>query len=126
MQTMRHAALIVLLLIALTLGAGTGWYWWTAWRFQQSTDDAYIQSDITVISPKVEGYIKEVRVEENQEVAAGQVLIVVDDRDFAARTAQAEAAERPRQKSATPRATCPARLHHEIHSLLAEGASRHG
>jgi len=44
-----------------------------------------------VISPKVEGYIKEVPVEENQEVAAGQVLIVVDDRDFAAKTTQAEA-----------------------------------
>src|SRR6266436_7835443 len=89
---MRHVVLIVLLIIALAVGATTGWYWWTAWRFQQSTDDAYVQSDITVISPKIEGYIKEVRVEENQQVAAGQVLIVVDDRDFAAKVAQAEAA----------------------------------
>src|SRR6266568_1891456 len=89
---MRQAALIVLVTIVLALGATTGWYWWTAWRFQQSTDDAYVQSDITVISPKIEGYIKEVRVEENQPVAAGQVLIVVDDRDFAAKVAQAEAA----------------------------------
>ena len=71
---MRNAALIVVLVIVLALGAGTGWYWWTAWRFQESTDDAYVQSDITVISPKVEGYLKEVRVEENQQVAAGQVL----------------------------------------------------
>src|SRR6266849_5541753 len=89
---MRHAALIVLVIIVLAVGATTGWYWWTAWRFQQSTDDAYVQSDVTVISPKIEGYIKEVRVEENQQVAAGEVLIVVDDRDFAAKTAQAEAA----------------------------------
>jgi membrane fusion protein (multidrug efflux system) len=89
---MRSAALILLLAIGLALGAGTGWYWWTDWRFVQSTDDAYVQSDTTVISPKVEGYIKEVRVGENQEVAAGQVLFVVDDRDFAAKTAQAEAA----------------------------------
>jgi membrane fusion protein (multidrug efflux system) len=89
---MRTTALILLLAIGLALGAGTGWYWWTDWRFVQSTDDAYVQSDTTVISPKVEGYIKEVRVGENQEVAAGQVLFVVDDRDFAAKTAQAEAA----------------------------------
>src|SRR6266581_716582 len=89
---MRHVVLIVLLIMALAVGAGTGWHWWTAWRFQQSTDDAYVQSDITVISPKIEGYIKEVRVEENQQIAAAQVLIVVDDRDFAAKTAQAEAA----------------------------------
>ena len=64
---MRHAALIVLVTIVLALGATTGWYWWTAWRFQQTTDDAYVQSDITVISPKIEGYIKEVWVEENQQ-----------------------------------------------------------
>ncbi|MFI4947950.1 MAG: HlyD family secretion protein [Alphaproteobacteria bacterium] len=89
---MRNAALIVLLVVVLTLGAGTGWYWWTAWRFEQSTDDAYVQSDITVISPKVEGYLKDVLVKENQRVVAGQVLIVVDDRDFAAKLAQAEAA----------------------------------
>src|SRR5229473_431481 len=88
---MRHAALIALLIIGLTLGATAGWYWWTAWRFQQSTDDAYVQSDITVISPKIEGYIKEVRVDENQRVASGEVLIVVDDRDFTAKVAQAEA-----------------------------------
>jgi membrane fusion protein (multidrug efflux system) len=89
---MRNAALFLFLAIVLALGAGTGWYWWTAWRFVQSTDDAYVQSDTTVISPKVEGYIKEVQVGDNQEVAAGQVLFVVDDRDFVAKTAQAEAA----------------------------------
>src|SRR6266849_3074272 len=89
---MRNTAVIFLVVIALALGAGIGWHWWTSWRFQQSTDDAYVQSDITVISPKVEGYLKEVRVEENQPIAAGQVLFVVDDRDFAAKVAQAEAA----------------------------------
>src|SRR5712692_1871324 len=89
---MRNTAFIALLAIVLTLGAGAGWYWWTDWRFRQSTDDAYVQSDITVISPKVEGYLKEVRVEDNQPVATGQVLFVVDDRAFAAKMAQAEAA----------------------------------
>ena len=41
-----------------------------------------------MISPKVEGYIKEVRVDENQAVKKGQVLFVVDDSDFAAKVAQ--------------------------------------
>src|SRR5260370_7949115 len=89
---MRNTAVIFLVVIGLALGAGASWHWWTSWRFQQSTDDAYVQSDITVISPKVEGYLKEVRVEENQPVAAGQVRSVVDERDFAAKVAQAEAA----------------------------------
>ncbi len=89
---MRKTALILLLVTLLALGAGGGSYWWTVWRFEQSTDDAYVQSDITVISPKVEGYIKEVRVADNQRVKAGETLFVIDDRDFAAKVAQAEAA----------------------------------
>src|SRR5439155_21005393 len=89
---MRSTALMILVAAVLALGAGGGWLWWTAWRYQQSTDDAYVQSDITVISPKIEGYLKEVRVEDNQEVVAGQVLLVVDARDFAAKVGQAAAA----------------------------------
>lgn len=89
---MRKAAILFVVAIILLLGVTGGWYWWKIWRFEQSTDDAYVQSDITVISPKIEGYIREVRVEENQRVAAGQILFVIDDRDFAAKVAQAEAA----------------------------------
>jgi membrane fusion protein (multidrug efflux system) len=89
---MRKAAAFLLVAIVLVLGIGLGWRWWTTWRFQQSTDDAYVQSDVTVISPKLEGYIKEVRAEDNQPVTAGQVLFVIDDRDIAAKLAQAEAA----------------------------------
>jgi membrane fusion protein (multidrug efflux system) len=89
---MRKTALSLVVAIVLLLGAGAGWQWWKVWRFQQSTDDAYVQSDVSVISPKVEGYIKEVRVEENQKVTPGQVLFVIDDSDYAAKVAQAEAA----------------------------------
>ncbi|HVB15467.1 MAG TPA: HlyD family secretion protein [Stellaceae bacterium] len=89
---MRKIALLAIVVVVLVLGITGGWYWWTVWRFVQSTDDAYVQSDITVISPKVEGYIKEVRVRNNQAVAAGQVLFVIDDQDFTAKVAQAEAA----------------------------------
>ena len=89
---MRKTAFILAVAIVLALGAGGGWYWWKVGRFVQSTDDAYVQSDITVISPKVEGYIKEVKVDDNQPVVAGRTLFVIDDRDFAAKVAQAEAA----------------------------------
>src|SRR5580698_5358219 len=89
---MRKGLLLVLVPLLLAAGLYGGWNWWRVWRFQQSTDDAYIASDISLISPKIEGYIKEVRVEENQHVAAGQVLFVIDDSDFAAKVAQASAA----------------------------------
>src|SRR5207248_10087973 len=89
---MRTPLLIFAAVILLIFGAGGGWYWWTSWRFLQSTDDAYVQSDISLISPKIEGYIKEVRVKDNQPVAAAGVLFVIDDRDLAAKLVQAEAA----------------------------------
>jgi membrane fusion protein (multidrug efflux system) len=88
----RKILLMVLSFVVLGLGSAGGWYWWNVLRFQQSTDDAYVQSDISVISPKIEGYLKEVRVTDNQEVAEGAVLFVIDDRDFSAKVAQAEAA----------------------------------
>ncbi len=76
---MRKVLFIMLPVVALALGVSGGWYWWNMLRFLQSTDDAYIQSDITLISPKVEGYIKEVQVADNQEVTEGAVLFVIDD-----------------------------------------------
>jgi membrane fusion protein, multidrug efflux system len=89
---MRKTLLLFALTLVLVLGTGGGWYWWTAWRFEESTDDAYVQSDITVISPKIEGYIKAVPVDDNQRVKKGQPLVVIDDQDYAAKAAQAEAA----------------------------------
>jgi membrane fusion protein, multidrug efflux system len=89
---LRKVLFIFLPIAVLAAGAGGGWYWWNVLRFLQSTDDAYVQSDVSIISPKVEGYIKKVKVADNQEVAEGAVLFVIDDRDFKAKAAQAEAA----------------------------------
>jgi membrane fusion protein (multidrug efflux system) len=66
-----------------------GHYYWTAGRFLVSTDDAYLQADNVIISPKVSGYISDVPVQDNQAVKAGQVLARIDDRDY--RTALAVA-----------------------------------
>ena len=89
---MRNALFIFVPVAALTLGAVGGWHWWNVLRFLQSTDDAYVPSDVSVISPKVEGYIKKVGVTDNQEMAEDAVLFVIDDRDFKAKVAQPEAA----------------------------------
>ena len=89
---MRKLLFIILPVVVLAAGVSGGWYWWNVLRFLQSTDDAYVQSDVSLISPKVEGYIKKVKVADNQEVTEGAVLFVIDDRDFKAKVAQAEAA----------------------------------
>jgi membrane fusion protein (multidrug efflux system) len=56
-----------------------------------STDNAYLQGDITPISPKISGYIAEVAIHDNQEVKAGDVLFRIDARDYQARVDQATA-----------------------------------
>ena len=89
---MRKVLFIILPVVVLASGVSGGWYWWNVLRFLQSTDDAYVQSDVSLISPKVEGYIKKVKVADNQEVTEGAILFVIDDRDFKAKVAQAEAA----------------------------------
>jgi membrane fusion protein (multidrug efflux system) len=81
----------VLLLAAIGV-AGAGYHWWTQGRFVEDTDDAYIGGDVTVISPKVAGYIARLEVKDNQAVHAGDVLARLDDRDYRAALAKAEGA----------------------------------
>ncbi|WP_447801735.1 HlyD family secretion protein [Pseudomonas serbica] len=61
-------------------------------RTQQSTNDAYVSADYTLVVPRVAGFIKQVLVEDNQQVKAGQLLALIDDRDLRA-AAEAAAAE---------------------------------
>lgn len=87
----KRAAPVVLLGLALA-GASLGGGWWLTHRGIESTDNAYVQADITTISPKVAGYVADVPVTDNQAVAAGAVLARLDDTDYRARLAEAEAA----------------------------------
>src|SRR6266516_4424910 len=56
-----------------------------------STDNAQVDGHIVPILPKVGGYVLDVRTDENRPVKAGDTLVVLDDRDYKARLAQAEA-----------------------------------
>jgi membrane fusion protein (multidrug efflux system) len=80
--------IIALFLIA---AAGGVFYWLKTVHPFESTDNAYLKSHIGLISPKESGYVKEVLFEENQKVRPGDVLVVIDDHDFRAKVAQAEA-----------------------------------
>ncbi|WBI79009.1 p-hydroxybenzoic acid efflux pump subunit AaeA [Pseudomonas aeruginosa] len=56
-----------------------------------STDNAYVRGDVTSLAPKVAGYVTALEVGDNQAVRAGDVLFRIDDRDYRARLAQAQA-----------------------------------
>ena len=56
-----------------------------------STDNAYLQADSAIISPKVRGLVAQVLVEHNQQVHKGDVLVEIDPEEFDARVASAAA-----------------------------------
>jgi membrane fusion protein, multidrug efflux system len=78
--------------LALLAMVALGLRWYTVGRFIESTDDAFVGGDITVLAPKVAGFIAQVAVTDNQSVRAGELLVRLDDRDFKAALARAEAA----------------------------------
>ena len=90
--SLKHAALVVLVVFAGVGAARFADEWWTTGRFTESTDDAYIGGDVTVIAPKVAGFISQLAVTDNQQVHAGDLLLKLDDRDYRAALAKAEAA----------------------------------
>ncbi|OLL32488.1 hemolysin D [Burkholderia sp. SRS-W-2-2016] len=83
---MLLAVLTVLVALALALS-----YWFFVGRLIETTDDAYVGGDVTVMAPKVNGFVTDVLVRDNEFVHANQVLIRLDARDYDARLAQANA-----------------------------------
>ncbi|MES0038354.1 HlyD family secretion protein [Mesorhizobium sp. M0046] len=90
-RSMRSMLLPIIGLALLGAGAWYGYDYWTDGRFMITTDDAYVQADTAFISPKISGYVDQVKVTENQQVKAGDPLLIVDDGDYKIAVAQAKA-----------------------------------
>jgi len=74
---------------------GGGWFGITKYihsQHHEETDDAQIESNISPVIPRISGYVKEVRVKDNQQVKKGDTLLILDDRDQRLKLEQAEAA----------------------------------
>ena len=85
--------LILAILVLIALVGGIWWYvdYQNNGKFFEETNDATVQADMVTIAPRVSGYVAEVLVAENQDVAPGQPLVRIDPRDARAQAAQAEA-----------------------------------
>jgi membrane fusion protein, multidrug efflux system len=88
---LRRAALVLALLATTAAGGYYGHDYFTHGRYLESTDDAYVKADSTIVAPKVSGYIAQVLVGDNERVKPGQLLAKIDDRDFKAALNQARA-----------------------------------
>lgn len=90
-RSVRTFLLPIVGLALLGTGAWYGYDYWVDGRFMISTDDAYVQADMSFVSPKVSGYIDKVQVDENQQVKAGQPLFSIDGGDYQIAVDQAAA-----------------------------------
>ncbi|MDH4458072.1 MAG: HlyD family secretion protein [Nevskia sp.] len=89
---LRRLLRLAVLLTLLAATAIFGWRWWQVGRFIESTDNAYVRADISVLSPRVGGEIVALKARDNQKVAVGDLLLQIDDRDYRARVDSARAA----------------------------------
>jgi len=81
---------ILLVVLALLAAGGTGAWMVSHWGLEE-TDNAQLQADLTEISSRVAGTIVRVPVQDNQQVQAGDLLVLLDPRDARARLLQAQA-----------------------------------
>jgi membrane fusion protein (multidrug efflux system) len=84
------AVLKPLAALGVLIAAGIGAAWWFGeGRYIESTDNAYVQGDIAVLSPQVSGRVKAILAADNQRVKAGEPLLSIDPADLEAQRDEA-------------------------------------
>ncbi|WP_263146178.1 HlyD family secretion protein [Pseudomonas sp. RIT-PI-AD] len=99
LATLKRRLFIFLVLLAVVAG-GFFLHWYLVGRFHESTDNAYVQGEITRVSSQVNARILEVLVADNQHVEKGDLLLRLepDDFDLALQRASAALASREAER----------------------------
>ena len=84
--------LIVLMALAIALTLTRNWNAWEGGRIEQVTNDAYVRRELTPLSTKVVGLVRDVKVSDYQHVRKGDELVLLADDDYRAQVSQAIAA----------------------------------
>jgi membrane fusion protein (multidrug efflux system) len=84
--------LVLLMALAIAVTIARNWNAWEGGRIEQVTNDAYVKRDLTPLSTKVVGLVREVKVNDYQQVRKGDELVLLADDDYKAQVSQAMAA----------------------------------
>ena len=90
-KSRRKLKFLIIGAAALTVLIVVVFYYFICVLPYESTDDAFIDGYVTLVSPRVPGQITQLLVKDNQEVKAGDALVEIDPRDYEAKAAQARA-----------------------------------
>jgi membrane fusion protein (multidrug efflux system) len=77
----RRRVLWLAALLLLATGLGVAAYWWLLLRHVETTDNAYVQAPLVQITPRIDGTVVEVMVDDTDAVRSGQLLVRLDDTD---------------------------------------------
>src|SRR6516165_2068556 len=91
-QKLVVPALVLVLTAAIVVTITRNWNAWEGGRIEQVTDDAFVRGDVTPLSTKVAGIVRNVNVSDFQQVHKGDLLVALQDDDYTAQVAQASAA----------------------------------
>jgi membrane fusion protein, multidrug efflux system len=81
-SVIKRLVLGAMLVAAIAAGAKYGYDWYVLGRFQISTNDAYVQTDMSQLGAKVSGYVTEIPAAENTAVKVGDIVLKLDDGDY--------------------------------------------
>ena len=90
-QKYGTSLIVMLLAIAVIVTITGSWNSWEGGRVEQVTNDAEVRGDLTPLSTKVPGIVREVKVNDYQQVHKGDLLVQLEDDDYKAQVAQAVA-----------------------------------
>jgi membrane fusion protein, multidrug efflux system len=90
-QKYGTSLIVILLAVAIVVTITRNWNSWEGGHVEQVTNDAYVRGDLTPLSTKVAGLVREVSVNDYQQVHKGDLLVQLDDDDYKAQLAQAAA-----------------------------------
>jgi membrane fusion protein (multidrug efflux system) len=88
----RSKTFLIVLILLVVVGGFFGIKTYIHGLHHEETDDAQIDANISPVIPRISGYVTEVRVKDNQQVKAGDTLVILDNRNEIIAEAQAEAA----------------------------------
>ena len=91
-QTIITPLTVLVVAVLLFVAIIGRWSLWFSGRAEQTTDDAYVQADMTPLSTRISGMVRKMKVEDFESVKAGQVLVEIDDEDYRSIVEEAKAA----------------------------------
>ena len=90
MEEKQNKKRLMIIIPAVIAVIATGVYYINSLKYE-STDDAYIESDLIKIAPRVSGQIEQVYIEDNQRIKEGDLIAKIDDADYKIKLEQAQA-----------------------------------